>query len=109
MERIERESFGLFCPELADIFVRREPLEGLQALGEIVGTDEVSEMAAKLVVSLIVKTLDGRIFDSAVHPFDLTIGPRVPGLGETVIDVVAGAGYLESMGPEWLLSLNHVF
>jgi hypothetical protein len=33
--------------------------------------------------------LDGRILDGAVHPLDLTIGPRVPGLGQAMIDVVA--------------------
>jgi len=42
MERIEGESFGLFCPELADVFVRREAFEGLEPLGEVVGADEVA-------------------------------------------------------------------
>jgi hypothetical protein len=32
MERIERESFGFFCPDLADVFVEHAPLEGLATL-----------------------------------------------------------------------------
>ena len=46
MEWIEGESLGLFCPDPADVFERRESFEGLETLGEIVGADEVGEMAA---------------------------------------------------------------
>jgi hypothetical protein len=74
MERIERETVGLFCPELADVFVRREAFEGLEPLGEVVGADEVGEMASKLIVSLIVETFDGRLLDSAVRRLLMQLG-----------------------------------
>ena len=109
MERIEGESFWLFRPDLADVFVRREPLEGLETLGEVVGSDEVREMSSQLVMGFVVEALDRRVLDGAVHPLDLTIGPRVPGLGQAMIDVVASARYFKGRSPEWLAALKHAF
>ena len=37
MDRIEPESFRLFCPDVADEFVGREPFDGLEAPSEVVG------------------------------------------------------------------------
>ena len=42
-------------------------------------------MNPKLVMGFVVEALDGRILDGAVHPLDLTIGPRVPGLGQAMM------------------------
>src|SRR5262245_20700104 len=66
-------------------------------------------MAAQLGVSLVVEPLDGRLLDGVVHALDLAVGPGVLRLGEAMIDVVAGAGDFEGMGPEWLLPLDHGF
>jgi hypothetical protein len=49
------------------------------------------------------------LFDRAVHPLDLAIGPRMVRLGETVVDVVVGACDLESMGTEELAALPSQF
>jgi transposase len=57
LERIEGESFGLFCPGPADVFVGRETFKGLEPLGEVVGADEVGEVAAQLVVGVVVEAL----------------------------------------------------
>ena len=46
MERVEVESFGLFCPGFADELVGREAFEGLEPSGEVVGVDEVCEVAS---------------------------------------------------------------
>ena len=98
LEWIEGESFGLFRPDLADVFVRREPFEGLEALGEVVGADEVGEMAAELIVGFMVEALDSRLLDGAVHVLDLTVGPGMLGPGEAVIDIVARARHHKSGG-----------
>ena len=66
LERIEREAVWLRSPDFADVFVRRETLEGLQTLCEIVGGDEVGEMASKLVMRFVVEAFDDRLFDRAV-------------------------------------------
>ena len=107
MERVERETFGLFCPESADVFVGGEALEGLQPFGEVVGADEVGEMASELHVRLVVEAFDGRLFDGAVHTLDLAIGPRMPGLGEAVVDTVLGASEFEGVSAEDLTPLEH--
>ena len=55
-------------------------------------------MAAELFVVVIVEALHGRILDSAVHAFDLAIGPGMPDLGEAVLDPVLFAAHVEHMG-----------
>jgi len=107
LERIEGESFGLFCPDPADVFVRRETFKGLKPLGEVVGADEIGKMAAQLVVRFVVEALDGGILDGAAHPLDLAVGPGMLGLGQAMIDIVAGAGHVEGVSPEWFLSFDH--
>ena len=64
MERIEGESCWLFRPDLADVHVTRE---GLEAFGEVVGGNEVGEMAAKLIVGLVVESFDRGLFDRSVR------------------------------------------
>lgn len=52
-------------------------------------------MAAKLIVAVVVISLDGRILDGAVHALDLAVGPWVVRLGETVLDPVGLADHVE--------------
>lgn len=42
---IEFEALRFFCPERTDVFVGCESLEGFESSGEVVGSDEVGEMA----------------------------------------------------------------
>src|SRR6202521_1108564 len=107
MEGIERESFALFCPGLADVFVWGEAFEGLEALCEVVSCNEVGEMAPKLVVGFVVEALDGCLFDGPAHAFDLSVRPGMLGLGETMIDIVLRTGQFEGMGAEEFLPLDH--
>ena len=95
---IEGESFRLFCPGFADELVGREAFEGLEPPGEVVGGDEVCEVAAELVVAVVVEALDRRVLDRPVHALDLAVRPRMPGLGQAMVDVVIGAGVFEGMG-----------
>jgi len=55
--------------------------EGVQPSAEIIGIDEVCEMALELLVVIIVVSLDGSFFDRSVHSFDLAFCPRVPDFG----------------------------
>ena len=43
---------GSFVQAPADVFVGRETFQGLEPLGEVVGADEVGEVAAQLVVGV---------------------------------------------------------
>jgi hypothetical protein len=48
-----------------------------------------------LIVGFAVEALDGGVLDGAIHVFDLSVGPRVLGLGDAMIDVVGGTGIFE--------------
>ena len=59
-------------------------------------------------MALIVEAPDGGVLDGSVHPLDLTIRPRVPGLGQPVFNIELGAGELEGMAEEWLVAGQHL-
>ena len=94
---------GSFVQAPAEVFVGRETFQGLEPLGEVVGADEVGEVAAQLVVGGVVEALDCGLLDGAVHPLDLAVGPGMLGLSQAMIDIVAGAGHVEGVSPERLL------
>jgi hypothetical protein len=58
MVRIQPEAFRLLLPTLADVLVGRQPQQGLETFGEVVGREELSEMFSELLVSLIVIALE---------------------------------------------------
>ena len=45
------------------------------------------------------KALDGRLFDRAVHPFDLAVSPGVGRLGEALLDTPLVAELPDGMAP----------
>ena len=98
MDWIESESFGVVCPDFADVFVGCETFEGLKTPAVIVGVDEVGEVALELPVVVVVIALDSRFFDRPVHAFDLTVRPRMFDLGQAVLDAVLAAAHIEHMG-----------
>ena len=59
-------------------------------------------------MGVVVVALDGGFLEGAVHAFDLAIGPRMPRLGQAMIDVVLGAGELEGVGAEELAALQRL-
>ena len=48
--------------------------------------DEVLEMLAKLVVIGVMISLDRCVFQGSVHPFDLSVGPRMVWFVEVMFD-----------------------
>ncbi len=97
LERVEFESFRLGSPAFTDELVGREAFERLEPSAEIVGVNEVCEMPSQLVVIVVVIALDRGVFDGAVHALDLTVGPRMIDLGETMFDAVLLASHPEHM------------
>ena len=57
-------------------------------------------MRSELVEALVVVTLDSRIFRRAVHPLSLSVGPRVIGFCQTVLDAVLTAEAIEQVHAE---------
>jgi hypothetical protein len=52
-----------------------------------------------LLVAIVMEALDGCLFDRAVHPLDLTVGPGMVRLGEPVLDAVGRADHVEAHLP----------
>jgi hypothetical protein len=109
VERVESESFGLFCPELTNTLKGSQASETLEAFCEVVGVEERDEMRAKAVMRLVVKASDRGVLDRAVHPFDLTVGPRMIEFGEAMLDAELGAGQIKSVGTEGMSVREQLF
>jgi len=92
------ESIGFFCPGFTDGFERREPIQSLETLGEVVGGEECLDVLAKLVVAVVVVAPNSRLFESPVHPLDLPVRPRMIWLCQPMLNPVRSAEQIEHMG-----------
>ena len=54
-------------------------------------------MSSELSVVVVMISAHGGLLDSAIHAFDLAVGPRMIGFGEAVFDAVAAASPVEGM------------
>lgn len=72
---------------------------GLESACEVVGGHKVAEVRAQLIVAVMVEALNGGVLDRAVHALDLTVGPRMVGLGQPVLDAVGLANHVEAHRP----------
>jgi hypothetical protein len=99
------EPFWLKCPDFADVLIGCQAFEGFEAAGVIVGVDEVAEMAAQLVVIVVVIAFDSRLFDRPVHTLNLAVGPGVGDLGQTVFDIVFMADTVKDVPPSGFVFL----
>jgi hypothetical protein len=70
---MEFKSRAFFCPAVTDGFIGREAFQFLEPLGEIVGCNEVSHVASKLVMGFEIKTLgvnelfNGKLYDECLN------------------------------------------
>ena len=97
---IELESFRLGSPAFADELVWCEAFECLEPTSKIIGVHEVAQMSSQLIVTVVVVALDGSLLDSPFHPLHLTIGPRMFGLGQSMLDTALTADLVEAMNPK---------
>ena len=79
---------------------RCEAAQGLEPACLVVGVDEQHKVTTQLIVIVVVVAFDGRVLDCAVHSFDLTIGPRMVRLRQTMLDPVLPATHIEHVGDE---------
>jgi hypothetical protein len=86
MDWVESKSVWLMSPEFAEVFVRRETFECLESSGEVVGSEEVSQVRFELVMGVVEVSLDGGVLDGPVHALDLSVGPGVVWFGKAVVD-----------------------
>ena len=108
MDGIESKSSWFFLPASADEFVGGKAAESLESFGEVVGSDEVAEMNAQLVMAVVVVALNSGFFDGAVHTLDLAVSPGMIGFGKSMVDAMQQAGAIEGMAAKaggWSLSI----
>src|SRR5262249_42721872 len=98
LDRIVFESIGFSCPGFTDGFERREPIQSLETLGEVVGVEECLDVLAKLVVAVVVVAPNGRLFESTVHPLDLPVRPRMIWLCQLMLNLVRSTEQNEHIG-----------
>jgi hypothetical protein len=94
---IESKSLWFVLPAFTDEFVGGESGEGLESFGEVVSGDEVVEVSSELFLVVIVVAFDGSFLDGSIHAYDLSVGPRMVGFGEAMVDAMAIAGAVEGM------------
>ena len=66
-------------------------------------------MLTQLVVTVIMVAMDNGLLDGAIHALNLAIGPRVPRLGQPVINVIDSAGIFKGMAPKSTTLLEGLF
>ena len=88
---------GLFCPELTNSLKGRKPPQALQTLGKVVRVED-GQVCAQTFVALVIEPPDGRLFDGAVHPFDLPVRPRMIEFRQPMLDAVLSTDEIEGMG-----------
>lgn len=71
--------------------------QGFEAFSEVVSIEEGGEVISELGMVVIMISSHGGVFECAVHAFDLSVGPRVVGFGQTVFDAVMPAGAVKGM------------
>lgn len=59
--------------------------------------DEQLQMRPELFMDLVMAPLDRSVLDGSVHPLDLTVSPRMVGLGQAMLDAVLVADAIEHM------------
>ncbi len=63
----------------------------------VVGIHEELQVHPELFMGVVVVALDRRVLDRAVHPLDLTVGPRMVHLCQPVLDVMLAADAVEDV------------
>ena len=63
----------------------------------VVGVEEQLKVLVELLVALVVVAFDGCFLEGAVHPLDLTIGPRMVRLRQSMFDAMLVADVIKQV------------
>jgi hypothetical protein len=97
MERIDRKSFWLFMPALAEVFVGRKASKRFGSLGEVVSLLEGLEMCFQMLMGLLIAFLHRGFLEGAVHGLELAVNPGITDLGKPVLHPMLMADAIEDM------------
>jgi hypothetical protein len=85
---------------LFDIFMRGEPSEGFEVLGEIVCGEKISTVLLQLLAVFVAVALRRCFFECAIHALDLPVGTRGIWFGQPLFDAMTFAGSLKRMAAQ---------
>ena len=91
------EPFGLCSPFFVYELEDGEAFQGLQSLGEVVGVEEGLQVLTQALMALVVIAPNRCVLDGPVHSLNLSVGPGMVGLCQTMVDIVLGADQYEPM------------
>jgi hypothetical protein len=77
--------------------LRRDPLEGFELSGEVVGGKKAIQMYTQLHMAVVVEAFHRCIFDRTVHSLDLSIRPGVTHFRLSVIYPIFFAAHAKHM------------
>ena len=97
MVRVKGNAFRLLLAALADVLIRGQAFERLEALGEVIGHQEGLQMRFQVVMGLVVILVHRGVFECAVHPFHLAVRPRMVGFGQPMVDARLLADAIKDM------------
>lgn len=86
MAWIDVKSRWLLLPAGDNEFIGSEPLESFETFRKVIGIQEMREMVFEVLVVFVIIAVYRSFFEGAVHPFPLSIGPRMIHLGQSVFD-----------------------
>ena len=100
MDGVKSKPIRIFLPGFADKFIRGKTSESFESSGKVVSGHEVSHVCMKLEMAVVMEAINGGFFDGAIHTFDLSVGPGMPGLGEAMIDSMPKTDPVEGVSAE---------
>jgi hypothetical protein len=97
MAWVDGKAFWLFLPAFADVLIRCQSFERFESLREIIGHQEGMQMLFQVVMGHVVIPFYGGLFERAIHPFHLAIGPRMVGFGQPMVNPVCTTDAIKDM------------
>src|SRR5690606_18850805 len=95
MDRFGGKAIWLRLPLLTDELERRQSFQRLQSHGKVVGSQEGLEVVVQPVSVGIIIAVNGRFLEGSVHPFNLSICPRMIWFSEAVFNAVRPTNVLK--------------
>jgi hypothetical protein len=97
MAWIDGKAFRLLLPAFADVFIRRKAFEHFESLREIISHQEGMQLLFQVVMGFAVRLFHGGLFEGAIHPFYLAIGPGMVGCGQPMVNTMLMTDTIKDM------------
>ena len=94
---IDDKTIGLCWPALTHLFIGGEALQGFESLGKVISHEKIVEMFFELPVVLVVGCVHCGLFERAIRPLFLPVGPGMIRLRKAVFNTIVMAHTTKDM------------